>query len=203
MTVPTREQAAQILLELSPAKGLMRHSAAVAEVAALLAERLRENGHDLPPDLVETAALLHDIDKTPPLRALRGALGHGWAGASWLAGRGHPELAAAISNHPASRLTDDDHYPVWQRDATLAEKVVAYADKRAMLDVVPLAERYAEWQQRRPDRSADIARGKLLAEHLEREVCQAAGVEPADIRRLAWVDAALAAAQPVPATPTA
>ena len=203
MTVPTREQAAQILVQLGAAKGLVRHSATVAEIAAFLAERLRERGRELPPDLVETAALLHDIDKTPPLRALRGALGHGWAGASWLAGRGHEELGAAILNHPASRLTDDDHYRVWQREASLAERVVAYADKRAMLDIVPLAERYAEWQRRRPDRSAEIAQGKLIAEGLEREICQAAGIEPADVGRLPWVDAALAAAQPVPSTRTA
>ena len=55
----------------------------------------------LPADLPETAALLHDVDKAPPLRALRAALGHGTAGASWLAGRGFAELGPAIAGHPA------------------------------------------------------------------------------------------------------
>ena len=107
---------------------------------------MRERGRDIPPDLPETAALLHDVDKAPPLRALRAALGHGTAGASWLAGRGFAELGPAIAGHPATRLADEAEFNRWLREATPTELIVSYADKRAMKDVVPLNRRFAKWQ---------------------------------------------------------
>lgn len=187
MTIPSRAEAAQILVELDTPDWLLAHSTAVAEIAAFLAERLRARGYDLPADLPETAALLHDVDKTAPVKELRRALGHGFASAAWLTARGHPELGPAAANHPATRLADEDLFRRWLAEATLAEKVVAYADKRATLDLVPLAERFAEWQDRHPERADQIARGRALADELERQVCAAAGVAPADVGRLAWV----------------
>lgn len=187
MTIPSRDEAARILLELDPPDWLFAHSAAVAEIAAFLAERLRNNSHDLPPDLVEIAALLHDVDKTPSLKELRRSLGHGWAGAAWLTGRGYDELAAAVANHPATRLTDEAAFTRWLADATWPEKVVAYADKRATLELVPMDERFATWETRHPERADQIARGRALADTLEQQVCAAAGITPADVERLAWV----------------
>ena len=191
MTIPTREDAARILVELKAPVWLRDHSTAVAEVAAFLAWRIRERGRELPADLPETAALLHDVDKTPPLRALRAALGHGTAGASWLAARGLPELGPAIAGHPATRLADEGEFNRWLREATPTELIVCYADKRATKEVVPLSRRFAKWESSHPDRAATIARGKVLAERLEEEVCAAAGITPDEVTRLPWVDGLL------------
>ena len=188
MAVPTREAAARILVELKAPAWLRTHSAAVAEVAAFLAARVRERGRDVPADLPETAALLHDVDKAPPLRALRAALGHGTAGASWLAGRGYAELGPAISSHPATRLADEGEFNRWLREASPTELIVSYADKRAMKDVVTLTRRFAKWETNHPERAATIARGRVLADRLEEEVCAAAGITPAEVTRLPWVD---------------
>lgn len=191
MAVPTREDAARILVDLRAPRWLRDHSAAVAEVAAFLAARMRERGRDIAPDLPETAALLHDVDKAPPLRALRAALGHGTAGASWLAGRGFAELGPAIAGHPATRLADEAEFNRWLREATPTELIVSYADKRAMKDVVPLNRRFAKWQANKPERAATIARGRVLADRLEENVCAAAGITPAEVTRLPWVDGLL------------
>jgi len=191
MAVPTRDDAARILVELKAPVWLRAHSTAVAEVAAFLAERVRERGRDLAPDLPETAALLHDVDKSPPLRALRAALGHGTAGASWLAARGLPELGPAIAGHPATRLADEAEFNRWLREASPTELIVSYADKRAMKDVVPLSQRFAKWESSHPDRAATIARGKVLAERLEEQVCAAAGITPNQVARLPWLDGML------------
>jgi putative nucleotidyltransferase with HDIG domain len=191
MAVPTREGAARILIDLRAPRWLRDHSAAVAEVAAFLAERMRERGRDVPPDLAETAALLHDVDKAPPLGALRAALGHGTAGASWLAARGLAELGPAIAGHPATRLADEAEFNRWLREATPTELIVSYADKRAMKDVVPLTHRFAKWQANHPERAATIARGRVLADRLEENVCAAAGISPTDVTRLQWVDGLL------------
>lgn len=191
MAIPTREAAARILVDLRAPRWLRDHSAAVAEVAAFLAARMRERGRDLPPDLPETAALLHDVDKAPPLRVLRAALGHGTAGASWLAGRGFAELGPAVAGHPATRLADEVEFNRWLREATPTELIVSYADKRAMKDVVPLTRRFAKWQANHPERAATIARGLALADRLEENVCAAAGITPTEVTRLQWVDGLL------------
>src|SRR4051794_4400469 len=74
MSVPSRIEAAAMLRALRPNEKLQRHSTAVAEVAAFLADAMIRRGVALDGQAVETAALLHDLDKmlpeTDPLRVL-------------------------------------------------------------------------------------------------------------------------------------
>jgi HD domain len=184
MSIPTRDQAQAILRELRAPAWLLRHSIAVSEIAAFLAARIREHRSDLPADLPETAALLHDVDKTPPLKALRSALGHGTAGASWIAGRGYAELGPAIASHPATRLADEAEFNRWFQHASPTELIVAYADKRAAQELVSMDERFAKWKANHPERAQQIALGRTLADRIERAVCDAAGISPTDVRRL-------------------
>ena len=194
MAVPTRVQAARVLHELHPPAWLVIHSTAVAEIAAFLADRITSRGLELDTAVVEAAALLHDLDKalpeTDPLRKL----GHGAAGAAWLTRRGHSELARAVANHPATLLSDEERYPRWAAFASREERVVAYADKRAMQDVVPLAERFGRWAERHPEHEPSLRLAHGRAERLERDVCAAAGIAPTDVARLRWVAAAMASA---------
>jgi hypothetical protein len=127
------------------------------------------------------------VDKALPADHPLKQLGHGAAGAAWLSERGHPELAAAVAGHPATLLGDDERYPRWAATASWEERVVAYADKRAKQDVVPLAARFAEWERRYPESAESIRTGRARAELLEHEVCAAAGISPTEVRRLAWV----------------
>ncbi len=81
---------------------------------------------------------------------------------------------------------------------------MAYADKRAAQRLGPMSARFADWQRRYgdergwggPERGLAWAR----AQRLEADVCRAAGVEPADVRRLAWTGRALRAAAVVSPT---
>lgn len=141
--------------------------------------------------LAETAALLHDLDKALPADHPLKPLGHGEAGAAWLRERGHDELAGPVANHPVTRLADDAHYSLWIRDATVEERVVAYADKRAMQDLVSLDERFRYWTERHTDTPA-IRVARQRADELEREVCSAAGVEPNEVQRTPWAAIAMA-----------
>ena len=103
--VPSHAAAAALFLSLSPKPWLQRHAAAVADVASSLAVGALRGGHPVDRRLVETAALLHDLDKAlaadDPLRTL----GHGHAGARWLVDRGFGELAPAVDR----LLGDSDH----------------------------------------------------------------------------------------------
>ena len=190
MSIPTRSEAARILRDLSAPDWLLEHSAVVADVASFLAQRIDERGHAIDVALVEAAALLHDVDKALPASDPLKGLGHADAGAAWLRERGHDELAGAVAAHPVMRLTEDERYEFWVRDATVEERVVAYADKRSRQDVVSLDDRFQYWRDRHGDNDAmQVARER--ADKLEAEVCDAAGVTPDQVQRDPWAEAEL------------
>lgn len=193
MAVPSRAEAAALLASLDPPGWFVTHTAAVADVAAFLAARLRARGHRLEPALVEAAALLHDVDKLLPGRVANG-LPHGEAGAAWLAAQGMPELSAAVAGHPISTLADAHRAAAWLARAGWEERLVAYADKRAGQSLQSLAERLDDMARRHPAHAASIDAARPAAERLEALVCAAAGVAPAAVRGEAWAVQALAAA---------
>ncbi len=193
--VPSRSEAADILLEFDPPDWFIAHTAAVAEVASFLAERCAARGVSVDRELVEAAALLHDIDKLLPGDDPVQELGHGAAGARWLSQRGYPELGRAISAHPITRLLDADRYGRWNGVATREERIVAYADKRAGQRLEAMSARFAGWASRYPEHRESLTRARARAERLEREVCETAGVSPLAVRRLRWVAPTLDAAR--------
>jgi putative nucleotidyltransferase with HDIG domain len=195
MSIPSREQAAAVLLELDPSPRLLRHVTAVAEIAAFLAERAAQRGHPVDRRLVESAALLHDVDKAVPGPDPSHRLSHGDAGAAWLTERGFAELAPLVAAHPVSRLGDEAAYERFSRDATLEARIVAYADKRAAQRLQPIGERFRRWRRRHPELKEPLKRARKRAALLEAEVCAAADVDPQKVRRLRWVAAARARAR--------
>jgi hypothetical protein len=200
MTVPGRRHAARLLLSLDPPPWFLRHSRAVAEVAAWLAARIDERGTPVDRPLVEAAALLHDVDKLLPDTDPARRLAHGDGSADWLTRQGHAELARAVASHPVTRLGDADRFRTWAAFASREERIVAYADKRAGQRLESMADRFASWERRYPDDAdgwtpATRAAIRRRAERLELDVCRAAGVRPDEIARLAWTGPALAAAR--------
>jgi len=199
MSIPTRVEAAALLLSIDPSRRALRHARAVAEVAGWLALRIDRRGIPVNRPAVEAAALLHDVDKVLRKRLPRDhpicALPHGDGGAAWLTEQGHPELARLVANHPAGRLVDEERYKTWSAFAGREERIVAYADKRAAQRLAPMSARFADWQRRYgddrgwggPERGLAWSR----AQHLEADVCRAAGVEPTAVGRLRWTGKAI------------
>ena len=199
MTVPGRVEAAELLLSLDPPAWFLRHARAVAEVASWLAARTagRTTAGQVDRSLVEAAALLHDADKVLPAGDATAALPHGDGSAAWLARRGHPELGPAVAAHPVTRLVDAERYRAWAAAASLEERIVAYADKRAGQRLEPMEARFASWQRRYPGgwSAAEAVAVRRRADYLESDVCRAAGVAPNEVQRLRWTGAALRAAR--------
>jgi hypothetical protein len=219
MTIPGRRETALLLRSLEPPPWFLRHACAVADVAAWLAARAEANGHDVHRPLVEAAALLHDVDKLPSAGAPAGHR-HGDGSAAWLERRGMEDLAPVVRDHPVTRLAEPG-WDAWMRAVSLEARIVAYADKRAGQRLEPMAARFASWRRRYPggpsERDGAEARGRqgrdtsgtdgLSTDHgwddelaalvearaaaLERDVCGAARVEPAGVRRLRWSRRAL------------
>lgn len=193
MAIPTRAEAAAIVRGLRPNEKLLRHSTAVAEVAAFLVDAMARRAVAIETALVETAALLHDMDKMLPDDHPLKSLGHGAAGAEWLRQHGYGELAPAVASHPVMELGRAESYAVWAAEAGLAGRVVTYADKRARQDVLSLADRFSKWRERYPD-SPDLDEAEARARLLEREICELAGVRPVDVETRPWVAEAMRAA---------
>lgn len=145
---------------------IVRHSEATAKLGVFLARRLVERGMDINVELVERACLLHDLfrvcdfpledfrwfkqpvseeDKARwrRLKAEHGAHRHEDA-ADLFFKDSYPVLAETIRKHRYTAVIDTNDRPTsWE------EKLVYYADKRAMHDtIVPLKERLEEAHQR-------------------------------------------------------
>jgi len=203
MSIPSRVEAAALLLSIQPSPRALRHARVVAEVAGWLAYRIDARGIAVNRPAVEAAALLHDVDKVLRKRLSRDhpirALPHGDGSAAWLTEQGHEELARLVANHPAGRLVDEERYRTWSAFAGREERIVAYADKRAAQRLGPMSARFADWQRRYGDDRGWGGPERGLAwqraERLEADVCRAAGIEPADVRRLAWTGRAIRSAQ--------
>ena len=167
MSVPSRRESAALLLSLEPPAWHLRHSRAVAETAGWLALRAAAAGRSLDRRLVESAALLHDVDKLPGRATDGGGAAHAEGSADWLARRGYPELGEAIVGHPVTRLADGSWFERWFAAASIEALIVAYADKRAGQRVESMAERFASWERRYPPEvRAEKARGSWTPETL-------------------------------------
>jgi len=193
VSVPSRVEAAALVRGLHPNTKLLRHSTAVAEVAAFLATAMVHRGVLVDAAAVEAAALLHDLDKMLPDDDPLKLLGHGAAGAEWLRQRGYAELAPAVACHPVMELGTATTYEAWAEQAGLVGRVVTYADKRARQDIVTLTDRFARWHARYPD-SPRLDEAGARALLLEAEICGLAGMKPEDVQRQRWVTGAMRAA---------
>lgn len=187
-TLPSREECLELLRECHVPVHIVKHSKAVAKLGGFVARKLVEKGIPVNVDLVERACLLHDIfrvcefplqdfsrfeqlvteedkEKWRRLKEQHGSVRHEDAACAFLRDA-YPILAQTIRKHRYTAIVDAEDMP-----RTWEEKLVYYADKRAMHDkIVPLMERLDEAHKRNAARR------------------QAAGIDPAEIAR---VDAAI------------
>ena len=156
--------------------------------------RARRAGLAVDRRLVETAALLHDVDKAlPPDDPVR-ALGHGEAGAEWLREAGHPELVAR-GRGPPGHAPRVDPMPRMGDDGAARR-----AHRRLRRQAGDPARRVARPALRALARQACRPRFRARArpahaEQLEGTLCTASASAPEDVERLRWVEEALAHAE--------
>jgi uncharacterized protein len=125
----TREQALQILREVSCSSGVVNHCLAVEREALKIAREIQDNGHPIDLKLVEIGALLHDVG-----RSRTHGVSHGVIGGEILRSRGLGEFVGFAENHLGAGIPAEEAREVGlpERDflpRTLEEKVITYADK--------------------------------------------------------------------------
>ncbi|MCK4986321.1 MAG: HD domain-containing protein [Desulfobacterales bacterium] len=132
MKIPSKNDCLQLMCAMHMLENIVAHSLQVCRVATCLVEHLLLEGIHLDKQLVQAAALLHDITKT---RSFKTEENHALTGGQYLTDSGYPEVGDLIRQHV--RLDD------YSQDKSLAEvEIINYADKRVLHDrIVPLDER--------------------------------------------------------------
>ena len=129
-TLPSREQAVQLLHEKQCSKKVINHCLAVTELALETASSLKERGFEIDFELVEIGALLHDVG-----RSKTHTVHHAVVGAEIAKSAGLPDpVVSIIKRHVGGGITASEAEKFgWPKDVyvpvTLEEKVVSYADK--------------------------------------------------------------------------
>ena len=113
-------------------ENIVAHSLQVCRVATCLVDHLKLEGIHLDRQLIQAAALLHDITKT---RSLKTEENHALTGGQYLTDAGYPEVGDLVRQHV--RLDD------YSKDKSIAEvEIINYADKRVRHDrIVPMKDR--------------------------------------------------------------
>ena len=113
-------------------ENIVVHSLQVCRVSMCLVDHLKAQGIHLDGQLVQAAALLHDITKT---RSFKTEENHALTGSQHLTDSGFPEVGDLVRQHV--RLDD------YSKPKRLAEaEIINYADKRVLHDrIVSLDER--------------------------------------------------------------
>ncbi|MFH1586960.1 MAG: HDIG domain-containing metalloprotein [Candidatus Diapherotrites archaeon] len=145
--IPSRKEALDIMKSYLP-QNIIDHSMAVNKVANYLAEKLVAKGEKIDLQLVDTATILHDIDKIIEPSGKN----HGKESERILREKGFPEVASVVGKHGLGNILKKGELSRWE------DKVVWYADKRVNHDkIVSLDERFAYLRKTYGHISGEIA----------------------------------------------
>ena len=178
--IPTKVQCYQMISQMKMMDHIVVHSLQVCRVATFLTEHLNEQHCRLNFDLIQSAALLHDITKT---RSFKTREDHALTGGEYLAERGYPEVGDLVRQHVVL-----DTYSV---AATIREvEVLNYADKRVLHDeIVVLDKRLNYILERYAETPAHRERINVLwqkTREMENKLFQDLSFAPDDLTRLIY-----------------
>jgi putative nucleotidyltransferase with HDIG domain len=164
VAVPNKSECYQLIRSMAMLDNIVTHSEQVHRVAATLADCLIETGVELNGELIQAAALLHDITKTISLTT---AENHAHSGEVLLERMGYPEVGAIIGQH-----VHLNHFST-QTPPNEAE-IVNYADKRVLHDRIVsldrrmdyILDRYAKGDRLRKTYLALVNESQALEEKL-------------------------------------
>jgi len=132
MNIPSKNDCFRLMREAKMLENIVAHSLQVCRVGLSLVDHLKSQGIALDGQLVQAAALLHDITKT---RSFETEENHAQTGGQFLTDLGYVEVGNLVRQHV--RL---DEYSLTTRPGE--DGIINYADKRVLHDrVVSLDER--------------------------------------------------------------
>lgn len=137
--IPTRKRCFEILDTYNVPKNIVNHSRTVCTIAVFLAKELNNKGSNLNVNLIEAAALLHDIKKMDGL--IKGT-SHAHEGWRLLRRIGYSKVADIVKQHVILEDNNDS-------SKIIEAELVNYSDKRVRHSrVVTLKERFDDLKKR-------------------------------------------------------
>jgi putative nucleotidyltransferase with HDIG domain len=178
MKLPSREECLKLLKKYGVLPNILEHMLVVNKLANHLAKKLKAAGLKIDLDVVDRAALVHDIAKSEELKTDR-AKGkddiHHIIGEEILKKEGYPELGKVVRRHSLRELSKLE---TWE------EKVVNYADTRVKhTDVVSLRERLDDLNKRYNIPLKDRAPERDIFA-LEEEIYDKLDEKPEDLKKV-------------------
>jgi uncharacterized protein len=170
--IPGKRECLTLLRQLGVDEKIVKHSVAVSRASLEIAGRIKKNGVNVDINLVEVAALLHDIG-----RSKVHGIEHGRAGGEILRKLGYSDSLARIaethvlcgvlsekSSQPSNIKTNDSS------TMTIEEKIVCYADKITLENRrTTLKDRFDKWF-RQYGRSPILTRAFNRSKQIETEL---------------------------------
>jgi putative nucleotidyltransferase with HDIG domain len=176
--IPSKEDCFHLLRSYNVPEHIISHSIQVHKVAIFIAKGLKQKGEDINLELIEAAALLHDITKMESLKTGRN---HAQSGADLLRSLGYERIGDIVEQH--IYVSENEDNP----NITEGE-IVNYSDKRVMHDrIVTIEERFQDLFKRygKNERSrALMEQWKERALRLERKILSKLGIYPESILEL-------------------
>jgi len=178
MKIPTKDQCYQMISEMKMMDHIVIHSLQVCRVATFLTEHLNKQHYRPNFDLIQSAALLHDITKT---RSFETREDHALTGGKHLSDCGYPAIGDLIRQHVKLDTYSDA--------GTISEaEVLNYADKRVLHDeIVGLDRRMDYILERYAETPAHRERINVLwqkTKELEKKLFKDLSFAPDDLTRL-------------------
>jgi putative nucleotidyltransferase with HDIG domain len=175
MNIPSKNDCFQLMCQMQMLENIVVHSIQVCRVGMCLVDHLKLPGIQMDGQLVQAAALLHDITKT---RSFETEENHALTGGQVLTDLGYPEIGNLVRQHV--RLDD------YSEQKNLAEaEIINYADKRVLHDrIVSLDERMRYIQERYGSQPEHRQRIRLLwqkTEDLEKQIFTYLPFSPDDL----------------------
>ena len=153
MNIPSKNVCFQHMCRMQMLENIVAHSIQVCRVGMCLVDHIKLQGSQINGQLVQAAALLHDITKT---RSFETEENHALTGAQVLTDFGYPQVGDLVRQHV---YLDD-----YAEHQIISEAVIInYADKRVLHDrIVSLDERMSYIQERYGTRPEHKDRIELL-----------------------------------------
>jgi putative nucleotidyltransferase with HDIG domain len=173
---PNRTTCLQMMDNYDMLPNIKDHSILVADLAIIIGRQLNKNGSELDLDLIEAAALLHDITKT---KSIKTGENHCKSGGKLLRNLGYQRISEIVEQHVLPDKIEGD---------VSEEEVVCYADKRILHDkIVSLDERFEYLLERygKNEKSVDLinkTRLKLLI--IEKRIIENSTFSEFDINKI-------------------
>lgn len=203
MTLPTKKQCFAMLKHYSMPPNMVSHTKGVTKVAVMIAKAMNKAGQKINVNLIERAALLHDIMKIArlseqsfqnlgfkgsklqmweKLREKYGDIGHAEAAFRELKGK-YPELALVVKKHNYSAM----QHP---KKLSTEQKILNYADKRFEdYSTVPLQTRFKGFNKRYGGKKSEKEIMKINQNYflLEKQIFKNLDITPRGINfKIKW-----------------